>query len=119
MRGTRLNNDIWVNPLKLGTRRRCIGCNALVLRSGGKRGPKPKFCTHKCYVRFHKRKTYLKNIEWFRQYAKNYRLKHPETIKRNNQNYINRRRERLNWKNEYLLSLTINSYHGKERKKYC
>lgn len=100
-------DDIWSKPLELGFKRRCVACNKLVLRKGGKRGPQPKFCTHKCYVRTHRKKMYLKNQELEKQYAREYRAAHPELIKQYNASWQAKYRERKNWKYNYLETLKI------------
>lgn len=99
--------DIWVNPIKLGTRRRCVGCKQLVLRKSGKRGPKPKYCTYKCFRRFHKRKEYLKKQDWYKEYSKRYRQIHPEYVKQYRDSWRLKKKEKREYINTYLETLRL------------
>lgn len=106
IQATKLGNDIWNNPLKLGTRRRCVACNGLVLRKrNGNHGNQPKYCTEKCRDRYDKKLRYWRYKETERERVKLWKLAHPERVKETNAYHRNKRQERINYKYSYLETL--------------
>lgn len=95
-------HDIF-SPLKLGVRQSCKGCNGLVLRKS-KRGP-IKFCTDKCRDRYDRKLRYWRYKELEQTRVKLWKLAHPDKVKATNAYHRNKRKERINFKFNYLQSI--------------
>ncbi len=108
MMPTKIGNDIWNNPLRLGKRRRCVGCNGLVLRE--RKRPNtvlPKYCTDNCRKRHHRKFQYLKNREKELLVNKEYRILNKEYWDQKNKDYYAKRKEKINFTHNYIATLKV------------
>lgn len=98
--------DIWEEPLKLGLKRRCVVCNQLILRQP-KHGPKPKYCTESCRDRNDRKLRYQRYKDQERARASLWKQLNSDRVKALNDYHNRIRRERKQWKYNYMETLKI------------